>query len=255
MPFFLFLLFRGKMQVNYLIGADEAGRGCAIGDLGVCAVGVVVEAEAEATRDLLSRVRDSKQIKQEEVRFELADEIQLLATQLPTEVWVSFREISSATIDTDGNINKTVNRGWCECIREILLQIETQDPAALDEGRIRVIIDGNSFRMPEEWKEDTILRRAVITNVIKADALCPCVSAASIVAKCIHDDSIDRIVRSTQLQDPELHRRLVEVYQLPSNKGYLSKAHLAAIKEYGPTVFHRMTFEPCKSFSLTPLIT
>ena len=33
-------------------------------------------------------------------------------------------------------------------------------------------------------------------------------------------------------------------YQFDRNKGYPTKRHLSAIKEFGPTPIHRMTFKP-----------
>jgi ribonuclease HII len=33
-------------------------------------------------------------------------------------------------------------------------------------------------------------------------------------------------------------------YDLASNKGYRSPKHLAALKEFGPTPLHRMSFAP-----------
>jgi ribonuclease HII len=33
-------------------------------------------------------------------------------------------------------------------------------------------------------------------------------------------------------------------YQFDKNKGYPTKGHISAIKEFGPTPIHRMTFKP-----------
>lgn len=258
-----------KTPVVYLLGADEAGRGCAIGDLGVCVVGAAIHFSAADSNDLskliellvdgtlhfeyidssvehffhqTNVVKDSKKITKEEDRYAIADELFYLSDH-SSSLWISLREISSAVIDTEGNINNTVNRRWNECIAEMVENISQTDPTAKEERRIVVIIDGNSYRSIAGFNDDGLLQ---IHNVVKADARFSCVSAASILAKCIHDDSIDRILRV--LEDADLLHKLEHEYQIRKNKGYLTKQHMDAIRQFGPTRFHRLSFEPCKSW-------
>lgn len=70
------------------------------------------------------------------------------------------------------------------------------------------------------------------TNIIHGDALSISIAAASIVAKVARDEMIRR-------WDP-----VYPQYDLASNKGYRSPKHLAALKEYGPTPLHRLSFAP-----------
>jgi ribonuclease HII len=70
------------------------------------------------------------------------------------------------------------------------------------------------------------------TNIIHGDALSISIAAASIVAKVHRDEMIRR-------WDP-----VYPQYDLASNKGYRSPKHLAALKEYGPTPLHRLSFAP-----------
>jgi ribonuclease HII len=68
------------------------------------------------------------------------------------------------------------------------------------------------------------------TKIIHGDALSISIAAASIIAK-VHRD--------------EMIRRWAPVYpqyDLASNKGYRSPKHLAALKEFGPTPLHRLSF-------------
>lgn len=70
------------------------------------------------------------------------------------------------------------------------------------------------------------------TNIIHGDALSASIAAASIVAKVERDSMIRR-------WDP-----VYPEYNLASNKGYRSPRHLAALREYGPTPLHRLSFAP-----------
>ena len=56
------------------------------------------------------------------------------------------------------------------------------------------------------------------------------IAAASIIAKVTRD----RIMKRLSLKFP--------VYKWESNKGYATKEHIKALKEYGPCVLHRKTF-------------
>ena len=66
--------------------------------------------------------------------------------------------------------------------------------------------------------------------IIKGDARSISIAAASIIAKVTRD----RLMEEYDSIMPE--------YGFASNKGYGSAAHIAAIKEYGPSSIHRMTF-------------
>ena len=70
------------------------------------------------------------------------------------------------------------------------------------------------------------------TNIIHGDALSISIAAASIIAKVARDEMIRR-------WDP-----VYPQYDLASNKGYRSPKHLAALKEYGPSPLHRLSFAP-----------
>ena len=71
--------------------------------------------------------------------------------------------------------------------------------------------------------------------IIKGDAKSISIGAASIVAKVTRD----RLMVQYADVFPE--------YDFASNKGYGSAAHIAALKEYGPTPIHRRSF--IKSFT------
>lgn len=66
--------------------------------------------------------------------------------------------------------------------------------------------------------------------MIKGDNLSISIAAASIIAKVTRDDIMEQM------------HYIYPVYGWIRNKGYLTKEHINAIKEYGTTEFHRMSF-------------
>ena len=82
------------------------------------------------------------------------------------------------------------------------------------------LIDGNQNReiaMPSR-------------TVIHGDARCACIAAASILAKV----SRDRLMKELAVRYPQ--------YGFEKHKGYGTKAHYAALREYGPCPIHRRSF-------------
>jgi ribonuclease HII len=77
--------------------------------------------------------------------------------------------------------------------------------------------------------------------LIKGDARCHAIAAASILAKVQRDACMrewDRIF-------PE--------YGLAAHKGYSTPEHCRALERYGPTPLHRLSFEPVRAQSRVPL--
>ncbi|GHP12769.1 ribonuclease HII [Lentilactobacillus fungorum] len=75
------------------------------------------------------------------------------------------------------------------------------------------------------------------TRLIKGDAKSISVSAASIIAKVYRDHLMTDFSR----QYPE--------YDFEHNAGYGTAKHLAALKKFGPTPIHRMSFAPVQKNS------
>ena len=70
-----------------------------------------------------------------------------------------------------------------------------------------------------------------ISTMVKADGKIPEVSAASILAKVTHDRAI--------IEASKIYTN----YGFEKHKGYGTKAHIAAIKEYGYSAIHRRSFK------------
>lgn len=77
--------------------------------------------------------------------------------------------------------------------------------------------------------------KGVEIPIIKGDATSYSIAAASIVAKVVRDRQM--------IQLDELYPQ----YGFARNKGYGTAEHIAALKEYGPTPYHRRSF--IKNFS------
>lgn len=95
---------------------------------------------------------------------------------------------------------------------------------ALDSLKIRpeaIIIDGNRFKQ---------YRNLPHTTIVKGDGKYLSIAAASILAKTYRDDYMDKIAQ----EYPQ--------YDWTSNKGYPTKKHRTAIREFGITPYHRKTF-------------
>lgn len=101
------------------------------------------------------------------------------------------------------------------------------------EGVGEVLVDGNLTphgRRPEWcWRA-----RAIVGG----DAIEPCISAASIIAK----EHRDRLMRAAALAHPH--------YGWERNAGYGTPEHLAALQAHGPTPLHRRSFAPVAQLHL-----
>jgi len=74
-------------------------------------------------------------------------------------------------------------------------------------------------------------------SLIKGDARCHAIAAASIVAKVWRDE----LMRVWDAVFP--------AYGLAAHKGYATPAHLRALREFGPTPLHRLSFDPVRVHS------
>ena len=88
-----------------------------------------------------------------------------------------------------------------------------------------IIVDGNRW-MPYEPAGVVV----PADTVVKGDATYMSIAAASVLAKTYRDDYMKHIAA----EYPQ--------YGWDKNMGYPSKAHRQAIRQYGPTPYHRMTF-------------
>lgn len=104
---------------------------------------------------------------------------------------------------------------------------------ALDQLAVRpqhIIVDGNRWTPYHDVPAHT---------VVKGDATFMSIAAASILAKTYRDDRMKALAQDF----PQ--------YGWEKNMGYPSKAHREAIRQFGPTPHHRMTFRLLPEEQLT----
>lgn len=96
---------------------------------------------------------------------------------------------------------------------------------ALDQLKLRpegILVDGNRFFTYHDIPH---------TTIVKGDGKMLSIAAASILAKTHRDE----LMRQLDAEFPQ--------YGWSKNKGYPTADHRAAIAQYGPTPYHRRTFQ------------
>ena len=176
-------------------GVDEAGRGPLAGP--VVAAAVILD-------DLMpiKGLADSKQLTALR-RERLYDEIRAKA------LCCSIAQASVEEIDQLNILQATML-----AMRRAVLGLRLKPT--------KVLVDGN--RLPAL----DVLAEAIVSG----DALVPCISAASILAKVTRD----RLLCELHLQHPE--------YGFDRHKGYGTVDHLRALQEHGALPMHRRSFAP-----------
>lgn len=180
--------------IEYICGIDEAGRGPLAGP-------VVVAAAIMPKDSMIEGVNDSKKVseKKRELLYEKITEEAI--------AW-GVGIIDQKEIDRINILNAT-KEGLTEAVKALAVRPD------------RIIVDAlNGI--------DTL--GIPYTSIIKGDAKCYSIAAASIIAKVTRD----RIMREWSEIYPQ--------YGFEKHKGYGTKAHIEAIKEYGLCPLHRLSF-------------
>lgn len=175
-------------------GVDEVGRGPLAGPV---VAGCVVAREPLMIKGL----NDSKQVRPE-LRGEIAHEIRAQAV-----AW----GIGIASVEEIDRINIY----WASVLamERAIASLCGPAPEYLFTDAVRI----KSFTGPQE-------------PLVKGDALCAVISAASILAKVHRDELMERL----HAEDPR--------YGFAEHKGYATPQHLAALKAHGPSIHHRAGF-------------
>lgn len=118
--------------------------------------------------------------------------------------------VSAAEIDQINILNASIT-GMQRAVRRLSVKPEF------------LLIDGNRFKPFDGYEYAT---------VVHGDATYASIAAASVLAKTWRDEKM----RSLAQEFPQ--------YGWDRNMGYPTKEHIAAIKEFGYTPHHRMSFHP-----------
>ena len=212
-------------EVDWLIGIDEAGRGCLAGPVtaGACVLGRNFFDSPEAV-ELSAAINDSKQLsaKAREAQLEIIE-------QLREQGLLDF-EVASGSVEEIAELNilgatrlamrRAVDglaaraNGW-----ELPL-LASDGPLFESAGGVRIVVDGRPLK-PFPYTH---------TGVVKGDGKSLAIAMASIAAKV----SRDRVMLELAETYPE--------YDFAKHKGYGTAAHRAALHQHGATVIHRELF-------------
>jgi ribonuclease HII len=196
----------------FAVGIDEAGRGPLAGP--VVASAVVYrrddfEYPAELTK-AFALIRDSKKLseKQREVTYDFIQE----------HFYVGVGIINAETIDRVNILQATFL-----AMKGALSDLKRQLPK--DGREVYLLLDGNQLLPGYSGPQDMI---------IGGDGTVRSIAAASIIAKVTRD----RLIEEYDQQYP--------LYGFGKHKGYGTKVHMDALRKYGPTLIHRLSFKPVK---------
>jgi len=218
--------------ITRIAGVDEAGRGPLAGP--------VVAAAAILEKDIvIPGLDDSKKLteKKREKIYELL---------VNSGCVYSVKFVEAEIIDEIG-IKAATHRAMELAVNEIASFVDIE----------HILIDGNDnfqfeiARMGMRDRETSRppARRTLLTDftvseanhikianesIIKGDALCDCIAAASVLAKV----SRDRYMLEKAAE--------FSVYGFEKHKGYGTAVHMAAIREFGLCPLHRRTFMTAK---------
>lgn len=186
-------------KVNFIVGVDEAGRGP------LC--GPVVAACCILPRDYKNEhINDSKKLSEKKRE-------------------VAYKEIIENALDYGIGIVDAKR------IDEINIYEATKEAMHIAISKLKISYDlilTDAMKLQNEKVE--------VIPLIKGDAKCECIAAASIIAKVTRD----HILEEYDKKYPQ--------YGFKSHKGYGTKKHIEAIKQYGIIKdFHRESYEPIKS--------
>lgn len=185
-------------------GCDEAGRGCLAGSVYAAAVILPPDYQNE-------ELNDSKQLSDHKRKL-LRDTIQRDAIAWAVGV-VTPEEIDRI------NILRASFLAMHRAIDQLSVRPET------------LIIDGNRFIPYHPVVDGSSVAPPLPHHcIVKGDAKYLSIAAASILAKTYRDDYMD------QLAEQYPH------YDWQHNKGYPTRKHREAIRQYGVTPYHRLSY-------------
>lgn len=186
-------------KVNFIVGVDEAGRGPLCGPVVAACCILPKEYKNE-------HINDSKKLSEKKRE-------------------IAYKEIIENALDYGIGIVDAKR------IDEINIYEATKEAMHIAISKLKISYDlilTDAMKLQNEKVE--------VIPLIKGDAKCECIAAASIIAKVTRD----HILEEYDKKHPQ--------YGFKSHKGYGTKKHIEAIKQYGIIKdFHRESYEPIKS--------
>ncbi|PWA07156.1 ribonuclease HII [Flavobacterium psychrotolerans] len=167
-----------------------------------CLAGPVTAAAVILPDDFLNTLLNDSKQLSEKVRETLRPIIETQAVSF------AVTHLDHSVIDDINILNASI-----KAMQESILKLEPKPEY--------IIVDGNRFKPVLDIPHSCI---------IKGDAKFTSIAAASVLAKTYRDEYMNRI-----------HEEF-PMYNWEKNKGYPTKEHREAIRKYGITKYHRMTF-------------
>lgn len=178
---------------KYVCGVDEVGRGPLAGPV-VCAAVIMSE------DDIIEGVDDSKKLsaKKREMLSEL----------------IRQKAVAYAICRVEPQIIDEINilQATRLCMKNAVESLSVRPDFVLTDGNMTLDIS-----VPQR-------------SIVKGDAQCYCIGAASIIAKVERDALMEE------------YAKIYPQYGFEKNVGYGTAAHIQAIKEFGLTPVHRRSF-------------
>lgn len=186
-------------KIKIIVGVDEAGRGPLCGPVVAACCILPKEYKNE-------HINDSKKLNEKKRE-------------------IAYKEIIENALDYGIGIVDAKR------IDEINIYEATKEAMHIAISKLKISYDlilTDAMKLQNEKVE--------VIPLIKGDAKCECIAAASIIAKVTRD----HILEEYDEKYPQ--------YGFKSHKGYGTKKHIEAIKQYGIIKdFHRESYEPIKS--------
>ena len=202
----------GFKSFDFVLGADEVGRGCVAGPayVGVCRLDYLPSSFPEGVKD--SKLLTPKQ------RVKLRSAI---------EEWVSDWAVGSCSNEEIDKMGITLSLGLA--LERALISMEEVS------GKGLLILDGNfdylsyaraSLHLPQRPDIE-------VECVIKGDMKSALCASASVLAKLDRDELMDNLSKLDEYKG----------YKWKKNKGYPTREHIEAIKKMGLSPLHRRTWK------------
>ena len=183
---------------SYIACIDEVGRGCLAGNVTACAIILPLE-------EPIDGVTDSKKISANK-REQLYEKI------LNQSYAIGLGSASPSEIDRY-NIKVATHLAMSRAVDNL----KTKELINIKPDFLLIDAETIPVKIPQK-------------GIIKGDALCHGIAAASIVAKVLRD------------QEMMHYHRIYPNYDFCNNMGYGTSKHIEALKEIGPCKIHRQSF-------------
>src|SRR3989344_863014 len=201
-------------KANYVIGIDEVGRGPLAGPVTVAAVAVSKNFQFSIS-NFQKPLRDSKKLSAKQ-REEWYRWIKIQKSKFKNQkLFYSIASCYPKTIDRI-NITQAANLAASRALEKLVGMLDVR-------SEMKILMDGGLYiNHPTSHISPRTIK--------KGDEKYNCIMLASIVAKVKRD----RIMKRNHKKFPQ--------YGFDEHFGYGTKKHMAALKKYGFSTIHRLSF-------------